>query len=52
LCSRGLKYLGGILGLVEGKRNGAYTLTTPSGEEHHFAGIVDVARWATANAFG
>ncbi|AXC15632.1 hypothetical protein ACPOL_6402 [Acidisarcina polymorpha] len=28
-----------------------YTLTTPSGEEHQFVGIVDVARWATATAF-
>ena len=32
-------------------KTGAYFLTTPSGEEHQFAGIVDVARWATANAF-
>jgi hypothetical protein len=31
---------------------GAYSLTTPSGEEHQFTGIVDVARWATATAFG
>jgi len=31
---------------------GDYSLTTPSGEEHQFAGIVDVARWATATAFG
>jgi hypothetical protein len=30
---------------------GAYSLITPSDEEHQFAGIVDVARWATANAF-
>jgi hypothetical protein len=29
-------------------KTGAYSLTTPSGEEHQFAGIVDVARWATA----
>jgi hypothetical protein len=28
-----------------------YSLTTPSGEEHQFTGIVDVARWATATAF-
>jgi hypothetical protein len=28
----------------------AYSLITPSGEEHQFPGIVDVARWATANA--
>jgi hypothetical protein len=33
-------------------KNGAYSLSTPSGEEHQFTGIVDVARWATANAFG
>jgi hypothetical protein len=32
-------------------KNGAYSLTTSSGEEHQFAGIVDVARWATATAF-
>jgi hypothetical protein len=32
-------------------KSGAYSLTTPSGEEHQFAGIVDVARWATATAF-
>jgi hypothetical protein len=32
-------------------KNGAYSLTSPSGEEHQFAGIVDVTRWATANAF-
>lgn len=30
---------------------GAYLLTTPEGEEHQLAGIVDVARWATATAF-
>jgi hypothetical protein len=29
----------------------AYSLTTPSGEEHQFAGIVNVAKWATATAF-
>jgi hypothetical protein len=33
-------------------KNGVYSLTTPSGEEYQFNGIVDVARWATANAFG
>jgi hypothetical protein len=33
-------------------KTGAYSLTTPSGEEHQFTGIVDVARWATATAFG
>ena len=38
--------------LSEEDKNGAYSLTTPSGEEHQFTGIVDVARWATANAFG
>ena len=32
-------------------KDGAYSLTTPSGEEHQFTGIVDVARWATATAF-
>jgi hypothetical protein len=43
-------------------KTGPYSLITPSGsigfhrvpsgEEHQFAGIVDVARWATATAFG
>ena len=33
-------------------KSGAYSLTTPSGEEHQFAGIVDVARCAAANALG
>ena len=33
-------------------KTGAYLLTTPSGEEHQFTWIVDVARWATATAFG
>jgi hypothetical protein len=28
-------------------RTGEYTLTTPSGVEHQFVGIVDLARWAT-----
>jgi hypothetical protein len=32
-------------------KTGAFSLTTPSGEEHQFAGTVDVARWATATAF-
>jgi hypothetical protein len=32
-------------------KNGTYSLTTPSGEEHQFTGIVDVARWVTATAF-
>jgi hypothetical protein len=32
-------------------KTGEYTLTTPSGEEHQFVGIVDVARWATTTAF-
>jgi hypothetical protein len=36
--------------LVEDK-NGVYSLTTPSGEEHQFIGIEDVARWATTTAF-
>jgi hypothetical protein len=36
---------------VEDKTS-AYSLTTPSGEEHQFAGIVDVARWTAANALG
>jgi hypothetical protein len=31
---------------------GAYSLTTPSGGEYQFAGIADVARWATAAALG
>ena len=29
-------------------RTNAYPPTTPSGEQHQFAGIVDVARWGTA----
>ena len=33
------------------EKTGAYSLTVPSGEEHQFAGIVDVARWTTATAF-
>jgi len=33
-------------------KTAAYSLTTPLGEEHQFAGIVDVARWAAANALG
>ena len=37
--------------LSEEDKTGVYSLTTPSGEEHQFAGIVDVARWATATAF-
>src|SRR5260370_7672388 len=32
-------------------KTGAYSLTTPSGEEHRFDGIVDVPRWAPAPAF-
>ena len=32
-------------------KDGAYSLTTQSGDEHQFTGIVDMARWATANAF-
>jgi hypothetical protein len=32
-------------------KNGVYSLTTPTGEEHQFVGIADVARWATALAF-
>jgi hypothetical protein len=31
---------------------GAYSLTTPWGGEYQFAGIADVARWATAAALG
>jgi len=31
-------------------KTGVYSLTTPSGEEHQFNGIVDVARWVTATA--
>jgi hypothetical protein len=33
-------------------KTGAYSLTTPSGEEDQFTGIMDVARWPTANVFG
>jgi hypothetical protein len=40
------------LNLSAEDKTGAYSLTTPSGEEHLFTGIVDVARWATANVFG
>jgi hypothetical protein len=40
------------LGLSEEDKTVACSLTTPSGEEHQFTGIVDVARWATATAFG
>jgi hypothetical protein len=28
----------------------AYSLTTPSGEQHRFSGIVEAARWATSTA--
>jgi hypothetical protein len=38
--------------LSEEEKTGAYSLTTPSGDEHQFAGIVEVAKWATATAFG
>jgi hypothetical protein len=31
-------------------RTDAYSLTTPSAEQHQFAGIVEVARWATTTA--
>ncbi len=37
--------------LSEEARSDTYTLTTPSGEQHRFTGIVNVARWATALAF-
>jgi hypothetical protein len=37
--------------LSEEDKTGVYSLTTPSGEEHQFNGIVNVARWATATAF-
>jgi hypothetical protein len=37
--------------LSEEEKTGAYSLTTLSGEERQFAGIVDVARWATTTAF-
>jgi hypothetical protein len=37
--------------LSEEDKTGAYSLITPSGEEHQFNGIVDVAQWATATAF-
>ena len=33
------------------EKTSVYSLLTPTGEEHQFAGIVDVARWATATAF-
>jgi hypothetical protein len=38
--------------LSEEDKTGANSLITPTGGEHQFAGIVDVARWATATAFG
>jgi hypothetical protein len=36
--------------LTEDVRAGVYLLTTPTGEEHQFSGILKVATWATANA--
>jgi hypothetical protein len=36
--------------LSEDDRARVYLLTTPTGEEHQFSGIVKVATWATANA--
>ena len=36
--------------LTEDDRAGVYLLTTPTGEEHQFSGIVKVATWDTANA--
>jgi hypothetical protein len=41
-----LKYLGMIArpNLSVEDKKGAYSLTTPSGEEYQFAGIVEVAR--------
>jgi len=32
-------------------KNGAYSLTTSSGEEHQFAGILDVAGWGDGQCF-
>jgi hypothetical protein len=37
--------------LSEEAKSDTYTLTAPSGEQHRFTGIVNVARWATATAF-
>jgi hypothetical protein len=37
--------------LSEEEKTGVYLLTIPSGEEHQFTGIVNVARFATATAF-
>jgi hypothetical protein len=36
--------------LPDDDRTGHYSLFTPTGEERQFSGIVEVARWATANA--
>jgi hypothetical protein len=36
--------------LPEEHRAGVYLLVTPTGEEHQFSGIVEVARWAAAFA--
>jgi len=37
--------------LSEEAKSDTYTLTTPSGEQHRFIGIVNVTRWATTTAF-
>jgi hypothetical protein len=37
--------------LSEEAKSDTYILTTPSGEQHRFPGIVNVARWTTATAF-
>ena len=37
--------------LPEEVKTDTYSLITPSGEQHQFSGIVEVARWATAIAF-
>ena len=37
-------------GLSEEERSGVFLLTTPTGEEHRFVGMGDVARWVTALA--
>jgi hypothetical protein len=37
--------------LSEEAKSDSYILTTPSGEQHRFTGIVNVARLATTTAF-
>jgi hypothetical protein len=36
--------------LSEDYKTGTFLLTTPMGEQHQLSGLVEVARWATANA--